>query len=80
MEYNIDNKEEEVEEKNTGSIVATNVSKTCAKCYNAVHWNVHKELYCAAYSHKPYDVYFGGKPCPMFEEIDELPGTPKRKS
>lgn len=60
------------------SIVATNVSNTCAKCYNAVHWDVHKELYCAAYSNKPYEVYFEGKPCPKFEEIDELPGTPKK--
>lgn len=67
------------EEKNTtGSMVATNISNTCEKCINAMHWELRKCLYCAEYEQKPYDVYFEGAPCPKFEEIDELPGKPKK--
>lgn len=60
-------------------IVATNISNTCEKCIHSVHWELRKALYCAEYEQKPYDVYFEGAPCPKFQEIDELPGAPKKQ-
>lgn len=72
----VDNKCGE-EKKKSGSIVATNIANSCEKCFHAAHWELRRCLYCAVYEEKPYEVYFEGKPCPMFDEIDELPGAPK---
>lgn len=59
-------------------VIGSAIENTCEKCSNASHRKLRREMYCAIYEHKPYEVYFEGAPCEYFEECDELPGKPKK--
>lgn len=58
-------------------VIGPSIENTCEKCYHAAHWKLIREMYCAKYEHKPYEVYFEGAPCPYFEETSGLPRKPE---